>query len=350
MLRRSGVQVQTAACAVLLAMTMIGCSAERSVQEPLPPLGENGPLSAYLDVLYRSETASLDSQLDSFAKREAAIADCMKTEGFEYVPLAEPEGGFLSSLPTGKEWSLGTMEFAKNYGYGNVEWPPGVEDIDLPDDAPDVNAEYYSGLTAEGRRAYDRALFGVGASREEGASDRELGAGAEDSSYAADVDPGCFGAIGTDDLSEQDRIDAVFADPEFADLVAAIASFADTELSGAEVEDLNESWRRCMFESPGSISLATTAETPSELRELLSEEYLALGYPAGNEYVDPGDSARRRFQETEIQAAVADVRCQEELGYEDSLRRLQFAAEEQFILEHEDRLGAFVSRHGLNPE
>lgn len=335
MLPKKQLRHQLPVALVFVASLLVGCSAHDGSGQSREKLPTNGPLADYLSVLYDEEAYADELSLHSFRETQEAIAVCMKAAGFDYTPNVEPEGGMPQAPQEEDAPSPGSLEFAKGYGYGIVEWPQGSQDPELHEPFADPNAGYYSGLTESERAAYDEALHG--------STSDEGGPAASSGQEPA----GCYAAAQGEKTSQFDRVQAAFADPEFRDLMAAIDTFYSNPIPVEEYEALNSRWRACVEEAG-----IEAAEDPSRLAERLSDEYDFLGYPdgAGSDYVDPGDRARRIFQEREIQVATADARCQQKIDYKQTETELRHTAEQQFVDEHKTALDAFVARHGLRSQ
>jgi hypothetical protein len=81
---------------------------------------------------------------------EAAIRDCMKAEGFDYVPI-DPIAQRAALLGSGR---LTDQDFIEQFGYGiSTLWGRGNVQAD-------PNQRLRAGLPPADRRAYDRTLWG----------------------------------------------------------------------------------------------------------------------------------------------------------------------------------------------
>jgi hypothetical protein len=124
-------------CIAILAIVVAGCGGEKKTNEPPTELE---------DQLGFSETGIAERQ----SRVEGAIRDCMKAQGFEYVPV-DPLA--QQAALTGKA-RMSDEEFLKQFGYGiSTLFGRGTEQSD-------PNDRLRKSLSAADRAAYDRALFG----------------------------------------------------------------------------------------------------------------------------------------------------------------------------------------------
>lgn len=98
------------------------------------------------------------------AKVQQAIATCMKSEGFDYIPIDPAAAGF--SFVTFGGAGQDTSEYRKTKGYG-ISTTFGTQRGTTP--AKDPNEEIRSHLTDDERTAYDKALYGAAAPKDTGA-------------------------------------------------------------------------------------------------------------------------------------------------------------------------------------
>jgi hypothetical protein len=121
---------------VALAALATGCGEKK----------ETGPPVELEDQLGFSETGIVERQ----SRVEGAIRDCMKAQGFDYIPV-DPLA--QRAALTGKA-RMSDEEFLKQFGYGiSTLFGRGNEQSD-------PNDRLRKSLSAADRAAYDRALFG----------------------------------------------------------------------------------------------------------------------------------------------------------------------------------------------
>lgn len=346
------------ALAAALALTACGGAGGTGTKAEAEAEAEEtvGPLEAYLNELYESGRGSAAEAAAQAAEIEERVAACMAAAGFDYTPVPQREEDFAyleeSIGGAGAEPEVGTVAFAEQYGYGIVAFPgvdgaaaadADVEDTDVEDTEAgeseewvDPNADYLESLSEAERTAYDAALYGEAPSEEE-LADEDYDPGWEDL--------GCTGAaqheVGAN--AGDNAFLYGYEDPEFADLYAAIDRLYAGDEVGAGVAELDAEWAEC-------IAGAGFAEyaSPDEAETGLYAEYEALAMPDGEdgEWVEPGAAELEEFQRREIEVAVADATCREEVDYAGRLREQTRAREQAFVDEHRAELDALLAKHG----
>jgi hypothetical protein len=132
---------------IVLAMALLACALATSAcggneKSPAKP----GPAAEIEDQLGLDQSGSMARQ----SRVEAAIRDCMKAEGFDYVPV-DPVAQRAALLGSGR---LSDEDFIDQFGYGiSTLWGRGGAQAD-------PNARLRASLGPADRRAYDRALWG----------------------------------------------------------------------------------------------------------------------------------------------------------------------------------------------
>lgn len=333
-------RLSTPAIAVLAAatLTLTACGGEQGRGSE----AEEGPLSEYLSALWDGEEYTQEMLDAEQKKTEDLVAECMNEQGFEYVPNLQGGGVILSSEGDDIDW--GSEEFAKQYGYGLVN-SPGMEDMPSDDEEiVDPNSDYYDSLSESERTAYDEALWGPSPTEEEMAA-MEEGDGSSEYDWTK---AGCYGAAQHEVSTESNGVQAAYEDPEFAELFAEMqnvwSGIYDGEGSNDEVAALDRDWADCMAEA-GYDGFAS----PMSAQQQLSDEYMELQMPDGEdgEWQEPSDADKQEFQKREIATALADRSCQDEIGYEEKLQKIQFALEQEFVDEHRAELDALIAKHGV---
>lgn len=243
------------------------------------------------------------------AKVENAIASCMKTEGFDYVP-SDPVA--QQAALTGKP-NMSDEEFEKQFGYGITTL------YGRASDQTDPNAKIRSALGAADRAAYDRALSG----------------GKPDQTFAFAVDTGDFSELGgctktaTDDafggsqllqtlqrkLDELD--DSIVADQRMGRAIEAWQGCMKSA-TGEEYEDAEsiEDAIKQRFEKvagsvvpPGQVAAAGTEVDMAALRKLQQDELDLFNKDLAceNEHITPVENKVRAEKETRFKSDNADL-------------------------------------------
>lgn len=328
------------AATALLLTACSGGSGSGDSKEP-----ELGPLSKYTEALFDGEEYTQEKFDKQQLEVEELVAACMTKEGFEYTP--NPANGGMAMATEGEadgpEW--GSEEFAKQYGYGIIDWP-GREAMEAQTDDEeyvDLNADYVMSLSESEQNAYYEALHGPQPTEE------EMLEMEENESYEYNWETaGCYGAAQHEVQEDFSGYQAASEDPQYADLFTAMNEvwnvIYDEENPHEDVSKLNREWSDCMAEANLS-----EFSTPNAATQILYDEYEALQNPGGNdEYVEPSKADQKKFQEREIEVAVADAACKKKLSYDDQVTKLQFDIEQKFVDEHKAELDAMIAQYGKN--
>ncbi|WP_017793492.1 hypothetical protein [Leucobacter salsicius] len=303
-----------------------------------------GPLTKYMNALFEGEEYTQETFDKQQLEVEELVAACMTKEGFEYIPNPSNGGMVMASEgeSEGPEW--GTEEFAKQYGYGIIDWP-GSEDVEAQpdeDEYVDLNADYVNSLSESESAAYYEALHGPQPTEE------EMLAQQEDENYEYNwEEAGCYGAANNKVQQESNSYQAASEDPQFADLFTAMnevfSVVYDEENPHEDVAKLNRDWADCVAEA--GLSEFTS---PNQAQQALFDEYNELQSAGGDneEYVEPSKADKKKFQEREVEVAVADLACKKKLSYDDKLEKLQFELEQKFVDEHKAELDAMIAQYG----
>jgi hypothetical protein len=241
-----------------------------------------------------AQTVSVDEQLgldeegllERQGQAENVIRDCMKAEGFDYVPV-DPQAQRAALLG---QSGMSTEDFEKQFGYGITT----LFEKRLQQEGIGPNKEIRDRLSDAERAAYDRALYGEDPT----------------ATFAVALDNGDFTRLGgctkkaTDQIfggtavlqtlqTKLDEVDEkVFSDPR---MVKAIAN-----------------WTQCMREA-GYPNLAEPDEVDARLEKKLDdivgppEERRAT--PAGQE-PDYDQAALAALQREEVAMVAADIACE----------------------------------------
>ncbi|HEY3187830.1 MAG TPA: hypothetical protein VGJ70_10170 [Solirubrobacteraceae bacterium] len=217
---------------------------------------------------------------------ENGIRDCMKSEGFDYVPVdpvAQRAALFGSSR-------LSDLDFAKQFGYGiSTLWGHVSA-------TADPNQRMRLSLSPADRRAYDRALGG----------DNPGG------TFAAAVDTGDFTKLGGCTLKATER---VFGGAQvLSRLSGKLDQLEERIFQDQRMVRAVEKWASCMsgagyqYEEPEAIDSDLFKRTERIVGELPGQ--FATG-PAPGVKPPPYDhAALAALQRQEVAIAVADYNCE----------------------------------------
>lgn len=319
--------------AALTALTLAACDGgggdgggeETSSAAPSEGLtSEDSPLNQmFAEFEAFSDLASEDSQRyydDLNRKIEEAVATCMSEQGFDYTP-----SGVDASEVLALGADLSEQEYAAQYGYGIVAQ---VELVGVGTDA-DPNAEAVAAMSEAEQAAWNEALYG----------DLFSATTTEELATMSPEDMGCYGSAQNEVIEQTPELGfiTVMQNPEYAALITQIAALSGEATAEPAVQEAAAQWSECMAEA-GHPDLAEPADAQAEISAQANELWgAATGAAEG-----PDESEVDELQQREIEMATADLACQDEVGYQDTLLTAQFALEEEFITENQTQLDAMV--------
>lgn len=278
------------------------------------------PLSEYFIALSGGDLSPEEQEAKYAAEdkqREELMAQCMQDEGFEYVPVPTASVSF----DTGEEWKPDDREFVSQWGYGAIEYPGANEQPDPEEMTTDPNADYVGSLSESEQNAFYEALYGPSPSEEELS---------EDGSYEYNWQTaGCSGWA-SHEISGDDPLQS----DEFADVMDAINTFYEDTASLPEIAELDRAWSACM-DGAGYPGFATQPDAQNSFYDELNTLYDESTSDTG---VD--QAKLDALHEREVELALADLDCREDLDYRAKYDKAQFAAEEAFIEDHKAELDA----------
>jgi hypothetical protein len=217
---------------------------------------------------------------------EAAIRDCMKAEGFEYVPI-DPLAQRAAITGSGR---LSDEDFLKQFGYGiSTFWGRGTTQAD-------PNARIRASLGDADGRAYDRTLWGetVGAT------------------FTEAVDSGDFSKLGG---CTRTATEAVFGGAQvLTQLQGRLDQLDERILEDQRMVRALERWAECVakagyrYEDPEEIDSDLFKRTEAIVGTLPGQ--FATG-PAPGQTPPPYDrAALTSLQREEVAIAQADLACE----------------------------------------
>lgn len=123
------------------------------------------------------------------------------------------------------------------------------------------------------------------------------------------------------------------------------SSITDASRKPTAIVELDAHWSSCMSDA-GHVGFAS----PFEARTYFSENINVLKATLEN---DANDEASRKQLEAliheEIEVAVADVSCSEQVNYEARVEQARFALEAAFVERHKDTLDAMLLKYATSP-
>ena len=211
------------------------------------------------------------------SKIETVIRDCMKAQGFEYVPV-DPVAQRTGL--TGQS-GFNEDEFEKAYGYGITTLY--AQRLNIP---ADLNTAIRNRLSATEQTAYTRALSGEFA----------------DATFAVAADTGDYGRLGG---CTRQATETVFGGAEvLQSLVAKLDELDQRIASDARMQKAIARWSECMrgtgYELP----------EPEQVDEVLKKRLDAIVGPSSDRRTDYDKAALAALQRDEVAMVAADKVCE----------------------------------------
>jgi hypothetical protein len=218
---------------------------------------------------------------------EVAIRDCMKDQGFDYVPV---DPAAQRAAITGSS-RLSDEDFLKQFGYGiSTLWGRGSTQAD-------PNVRVRASMGAPDRRAYDRALWGENSG----------------ATFTEAVDSGNFSRLGG---CTKKATEDVFGGAEMLTrLQRRLDQLDDRILEDQRMVRALESWTECMadagyrYEDPDEIDSDLFKRMEKLVGPLPGQ--FATGPPAGQKAQPFDKTALTTLQREEVAIARADFACEE---------------------------------------
>lgn len=317
----------TGIAATLMAGVLIltGCSGGGTAKEEL----EETPLSKIFMELDPGQDQAYYDELSK--KTEELVAACMTEQGFEYQPNTSSMMTVSSSDDEGEqegpEW--GTVEFAKEYGYGIVEYPGSSEVPTDPteEEYVDPNQEYVESLSESEQTAYYEALHGP--------SDQYPEEGAEEEWVYDWKKAGCYGAANQEAAGEQ-----AWDSPEMQALQESMEQLYTEQQEDAETLALEAEWASCMTDE--GFSEFSKRQEASE--SMYSKQDTLYSAGSDGEWKEPSKEDKKKFQDEEIEIATAEFTCVDKVDYDKRAHAVQVRLEQAYVDEHKAELDALVSK------
>jgi hypothetical protein len=235
---------------------------------------------------------------------EADIRECMKAQGFDYVPI-DP---FAQRAAVTGVSRLSDEDFLEQFGYGiSTLWGRGGSQAD-------PNQRLRAGLSAADRRAYDRALWGDNPG----------------ATFQAAVDSGDFTKLGG---CTRKATEAVFGGAQvLTQLQGKLDQLDERILEDQRMVRANERWTACMakagyrYEDPDEIDSDLTKRMERIVGPIPGP--FATGPASGHKPVPYDHAALAKLQRDEVAIARADYACErKEITPVESKVRPQYEAQ-----------------------
>jgi hypothetical protein len=313
-----------------LALLLSGCSGSEKDDTGSAGAEQGSPLEKYLSAAYGADL-SPEEQEEKFAEQqrqtEELVAQCMQEEGFEYTPATDT-GAYMSSGED-TEWKPDDREWVAQYGYGAVK-SPFSEEMPSEEEFVDPNADYVASLSESEQMAFYEALHGPQPDEEEMSEGGEM---EYDWTQA-----GCMGAaqheVAGEDPSQSE---------EFKPLFEAINELYTDTASWPGTAELDAEWATCM-EDAGHGGHASPMEAQNSIYDELNKVHENVDMSEEpSAPIEPDQAAMDAIAEREVELALADLDCREEIDYRDRHAEITREVEQQFIDDHKAELDAMIA-------
>lgn len=326
-----------AAAAVALVLSLSACGGG----DPGEKSGDDealGPLDTFFEEVYGGgDEEQANAQM---MEVEEIVASCMQEQGFEYTPVdySAMGGGMNPTEELDVEW--GTLEFAEQYGYGATTNPWG-DGEEVPEETGeewvDPNQDYVSAMSETEQTAYYEALYGKQTFDE---SDPEA-----EVEYNWET-AGCQGLAQHEVYEAGTGMDS----EEFTALQDEMSAMWEASAADSRLTELNSTWADCMADA-GFTGMAAVGDGETsiydEVNALWENAYTDAGENmTEDDYkaIEEGIQAQlAEITPREIDTAVADFTCREEIKYDEVQREVNFEYQEKFVEEHREELDAWMA-------
>lgn len=308
-----------AGCGVVLLLT--GCSGGDAPSDRGD--APESPLAEYYEKLFPEDSAE---EMDARTREmEAVVAACMQEQGFEYIPR-DPATDGSGVIESDLDQEYGTEEYAASHGYGITTYDPEAEPVG--EEFVDPNEAYLSAMSEGEMTAYYEALYGAMSSEE---IDPEAEAPAYDWTTS-----GCMGKAEHEVGSGE-----VFTSPEFMSFQEDTQALYERAQKSPEMVALNSAWADCMADA-GYAGYAAPEDAMNDIME--RSNGLFEGTSESNPM--PDEAVMDELRQLELDTAVADFRCQEEIDYADTSQSIMAEFEQEYVDTHRAELDALIDEHG----
>lgn len=314
---------------ILGGLLLSGCSDSASNDSAYD--GDKSPLEKRLGFLYGSEFDQ-SNYSEQQNKVEAAVAECMKEEGFEYTPTVYDASDFEVSSDASYS-DTETLDYAKKYGYGVFSTEYLEEDVSAqdPTEEPDAdpNAPYLDTLSESEVDEYYATLYGPWP--DESLSEEEMNAW-----YSDPANQGCYGTAQSEAPHEEAGF---FNEPEVAELMQTLGDRYDEMTDNTKLTELNDAWSECL--SAKGFDFATPEDATNSIYDKSSDIYSFNDTSDGSysmdsdSYFEPDEAVIEEAKKEEIALATADYECRDEVNYNKTMTKIQWDMEEAFIKANE---------------
>ncbi|WP_298988845.1 hypothetical protein [uncultured Pseudokineococcus sp.] len=290
--------------------------------------GEVGPLGEYFAQMYPEQ--SEEDMAAQMREVEELTAACMQEQGFDYTPMDTSQA--FGDMTVEEDVDYESEEYIATHGYGMTTW----EEEAAPEEEEewvDPNEDYVAGMSESEQTAFYEALYGPMDVVEETDPEAEM----------AEYDwttAGCSGEA-------QHEVDGAsvdpFSDPAFSSLQEEMERMYTSVQDDPAVASLDGDWSACMAEA--GYDFAAPDDAWQDISDRSDELYAATSESSP----EPDLAAMDELQQLEIDTALADHRCQEEVDYDGTYQEVSLRVEQEFVDAHRAELDAMVEAAGQEP-
>ena len=319
-----------AAAGVGAALLLGGCtSAPAAGTDDAREEQEVGPLGEYFERLYGDQSPEeMEAQMREVEELTAA---CMQEQGFDYSPM--DTSSFSDVMVEGDDVDYGSEEYVATHGYGMTTWEAEAEEVPEDEAFADPNADYVATMSESEQAAFYEALYGPMEEIEE--SDPEAEMAEYDWSTA-----GCSGEA-QHEVEVASGVSDPYSDPAFASLQEEMDQMYSSLESSPELAAVDAEWAECMADA-GYPGYSTQMDAMDDISARSEELYSATT----EDSPEPDAAALEELQQVEIDTALADHRCKEDVEYDETYQEVSLEAEEAFVEAHRAELDAWVESSG----
>lgn len=326
-----------------LAVGLAGCGGGDS-----EPSSQETPMGA-LDKMFEDAWADWDEEASNAKQMqvEELQAECMREQGFEYVPVdwSAMNGGAIDVAREEDDIPWGTLEFAEQWGYGITTNPyqdseEPLEPTPVDPGYEDPNMEIVNAMSETEQQAYYEALYGP-------QSDEPIDPEGE-------WVPPSWEEMGCSGYAQHEVYgDAAFGggqDDPFAELMDEMNRMWESISTDDRILSTESEWASCMADA-GHPNLAKVGDAEQIIYEQVD--------PIWNDaYSDmPPDATEEDYRAIEqsiqeelaaitpqeIELAVDDYTCREDVGYQDAYNEVNLDLQQQFYDAHKAELEEWVA-------
>src|SRR5665648_681589 len=328
-------RILAAALGAALVLTLTACGGGKGPEGNDPETPRMGPI----DLLFQDAYGGYDQdQANADQMRmEELTAQCMSEQGFEYTPVDYSTMNAGMVAPDQSEIQWGTLEFAKEWGYGITTNPYSDQEqapVDPEQQWVDPNQAYVEAMSATEQEAYYLALYGAQYNQEY----------VEGQEYEWKwEEAGCQGfaqhEVYPDSMGDQDS--------EYAALMDEMNAMYESTIADPRLTEIEAGWASCMSDA-GYSGLAKVGDAENQIytkvEPIWNDAYADMppdateeDYAAVQEEVDAQVSA---ITTEEIETAVADFTCRDSLKYTETQTDINLEYQQEFYDAHKAELEA----------